>query len=855
MFHKIIQKPTGEEPFQRELLGKSLRTSLFGLNEAYIDIDYIVKRVEDGLPDFIAPHELIELTSEVVASLVTRHPDHSLLAARYTVLRLHSRLGSPSFTDNLLALRDYKSHKTLRAAPLIDAAVYKTAYAHRIRLNAALDLQRDFQLSYFGYKTLERAYLLKCDNVIAELPQYLFMRVALGIHGGDIDRVIETYDLMSEKYFIHASPTLFNAGTPNPYLSSCFLLAMNDDSIDGIYRTLHQSALISKAAGGVGMHVHNIRGLGSYIAGSNGTSSGLVPMLRVFNNTARYVDQGGNKRPGAFAVYLEPWHNDVFEFLDLRKNHGKEEVRARDLFYALWIPDLFMERVEQNGDWSLFSPDEAPGLSDAVGEVFVALYEKYEAQGLANQTVKAQRLWYAILESQSETGGPFMLYKDACNLKSNQQNLGTIKSSNLCCEIVEYSAPDETAVCNLASLALPSYIKSDNDSKWYDFAKLHAVARVVVRNLDKVIDVGAYPTPEAERSNKRHRPIAVGVQGLADCFMDLRLPFDSSEAKMLNRQIFETIYHAAVEESVALAREKGAYDTYAGSPASEGKLQFDLWKINPSKMYDWDVLKRKMAKYGLRNSLLVAPMPTASTSQILGFSECFEPITSNIYSRRVLSGEFQVVNKYLMTDLIDLGLWSDDMKNLIIKHEGSIANIPSIPDDLKQLYKTVWEISQKVIIDLAADRAPFIDQSQSMSLYLKQPTMSKLTSMHFYAWKKGLKTGMYYLRTQAASKAIQYTISVQNADIKFEGKTGLLKRKRYQRYVTSEPGLKKPKGEPNEDPTLLDSPSEEFDCNTPTNRLSEAPLHEEEDQKYDIFDGTPLQCNIADPKNCDSCSG
>lgn len=641
---------------------------------------------------------------------------------------------------------------------MISTETYETVMRHANELNSAIVYDKDFNYNYFGFKTLERSYLLRINGKVAERPQHMVMRVAVGIHGDDVEKVIETYNLMSSKFFTHASPTLFNAGTPQPQLSSCFLVSMKEDSIEGIYDTLKTCAMISKTAGGIGLNVHCIRATGSYIAGTNGSSNGLVPMLQVFNNTARYVDQGGNKRPGAFAIYLEPWHADIFDFLDLRKNHGKEEARARDLFYALWIPDLFMKRVEDNGDWSLFCPNEAPGLADIWGEKFEELYHKYEnTPGLPRKTIKAQKLWYAILESQTETGNPFMLYKDACNRKSNQQNLGTIRSSNLCTEIVEYSAPDEVAVCNLASLALPTFI--DIARGEYDFGKLHAVTKVIVNNLNKIIDINYYPVEEARRSNMRHRPIGLGVQGLADAFLALRMPFDSPQAKQLNIQIFETIYHAAAEASVELAMVDGPYSTYEGSPASNGLLQFDLWNVTPTDLWDWASLKEKLAKHGLRNSLLVSPMPTASTSQILGFNECFEPYTSNIYSRRVLAGEFQVVNPWLLKDLVDMGLWSDNMKNRIIADNGSIQNIPNIPADIKALYKTVWEISQKTIIDLAADRGPYIDQSQSLNIHIQNPTMGKLTSMHFYGWKKGLKTGMYYLRTQAAAAAIQFTVN------------------------------------------------------------------------------------------------
>jgi ribonucleoside-diphosphate reductase alpha chain len=592
------------------------------------------------------------------------------------------------------------------------------------------------------------------NGLVAERPQHMFMRVSIGIHKEDIDAAIETYNLMSERWFIHATPTLFNAGTPKPQMSSCFLLTMKDDSIDGIYDTLKQCAKISQSAGGIGLSIHTIRATGSYIKGTNGTSNGIVPMLRVFNDTARYVDQGGGKRKGSFAIYLEPWHADIIDFLNLKKNHGKEELRARDLFFALWVPDLFMKRVEENGDWSLFCPNEAPGLADCYGEEFESLYKKYEREGRQRKTIKAQELWMAIVESQIETGTPYMLYKDACNSKSNQKNLGTIRSSNLCTEIIEYTAPDEVAVCNLASVALPRYVKDGS----FDFNRLFDVVYVMTKNLNKIIDNNYYPVEEARKSNMRHRPIGLGVQGLADVFSMLRVPFDSEEAAQLNRDIFETIYYAALTSSKDLAKKDGAYETFAGSPASQGILQYDMWGVTPGNRWEWDVLKEEIKTYGLRNSLLVAPMPTASTSQILGNNECFEPYTSNIYSRRTLSGEFTIVNKHLLKDLVRLGLWNQQMKDKIIAANGSIQNIPEIPEDIKALYKTVWEIKQKVIIDMAADRGAYIDQSQSLNLFMAQPNTTKISSMHFYAWKKGLKTGMYYLRTQAAAQAVQFSL-------------------------------------------------------------------------------------------------
>lgn len=687
--------------------------------------------------------------------MTVTHPDYAILAARIAVSNLHKQTKKQwsSVVDDLY---NYVNPKNGKNQPMISKSVYEIVQKHAEELNSAIVYDRDFNYQFFGFKTLERSYLLRINGKVAERPQHMLMRVAVGIHGEDIEKAIETYDMMSQKYFTHASPTLFNAGTPSPQMSSCFLIDMKEDSIEGIYDTLKTCAMISKTAGGIGLNVHCIRATGSYIGGTNGTSNGLIPMLRVYNNTARYVDQGGNKRPGAFAIYLEPWHADVFSFLDLRKNHGKEEVRARDLFYALWVPDLFMKRVQENGDWTLFCPSEAPGLADVYGDEFEALYARYEAEGRGRETVRAQKLWYAILEAQTETGNPYMLYKDACNRKSNQKNLGTIRSSNLCTEIIEYTAPDEVAVCNLASLALPRFVDERNGD--FDFQKLHEITQIVTKNLNKIIEVNHYPVPEARKSNFRHRPVGLGVQGLADTFLALRMPFESPEAKRLNIQIFETIYHAALTASCDLAKELGPYETYSGSPVSQGILQYDMWNVTPTEMWDWASLKAKIAQHGVRNSLLVAPMPTASTSQILGYNECFEPYTSNIYSRRVLAGEFQVVNPWLLKDLVDMGLWSDNMKNRIIADGGSIQRIPNIPDDIKALYKTVWEISQRNIIQMSADRGAFIDQSQSLNIHMKEPTMGKITSMHFAGWKLGLKTGLYYLRTMAASAPIQFTV-------------------------------------------------------------------------------------------------
>ncbi|KAJ7486193.1 ribonucleotide reductase alpha subunit [Mycena galericulata] len=740
---------------------------IYGLDQNYVNPIEVTQKVVAGVYHGITTMELDNLAAETAAYLTTKHPDYAILAARIAISNLHKET-KKSFSQVITDLYTYVNPKTGRAASLIAKDTYEVVSANAATLDAAIIHNRDFSYNYFGFKTLERSYLLRLDGRVVERPQHLIMRVAVGIHGSDIERAIETYNLMSERYFTHATPTLFNAGTPQAQFSSCFLICMKEDSIEGIYSTLKNCALISKSAGGIGLNIHNIRATGSYIAGTNGYSNGIVPMLRAYDATARYVDQGGNKRPGAFAIYLEPWHADIFDFIDLRKNHGKEQMRARDLFLALWIPDLFMKRVEANGEWSLFCPNEAPGLHEVHSAEFEALYEKYEKEGRARKTIPAQKLWYAILEAQVETGGPFMLYKDAANSKSNQKNLGTIKSSNLCTEIIEYSAPDETAVCNLASISLPSFVSNGK----YNFQHLHDITKIVTYNLNRIIDVNYYPIPETRRSNMRHRPIGVGVQGLADVFLALRMPFESAAAKELNQQMFETIYHGALEASAELAERDGPYETYQGSPASQGELQYDMWGVTPTSLWNWDTLKAKIAKTGLRNSLLTAGMPTASTSQILGNNECFEPYTSNIYTRRVLSGEFQVVCPWLLRELVDLGLWDDNMKNMLIAHRGSVQNIPTIPDDVKAIYKTVWEISQKRILELAADRGAFICQSQSMNVHLSAPTMGQLTSMHFYGWKRGLKTGMYYLRTQPAAQAIQFTVDqsilneakVQNAN-------------------------------------------------------------------------------------------
>lgn len=741
----------------------------YGLNMEFVDPAAITLKVINGLYQGVTTVELDNLAAETAATMTTKHPDYAVLAARIAISNLHKE-SKKIFSEVMDDLHTWVNPKNNKHCPMVSKATLDIVKANADRLNSAIVYDRDFSYNYFGFKTLERSYLLKIGGKVAERPQHMLMRVAVGIHGENIDDVIQTYNLMSEKWFTHASPTLFNAGTCRPQLSSCFLLTMDSDSIEGIYDCLKKCALISKMAGGIGLNIHNIRATGSYIAGTNGTSNGLLPMLRVFNNTARYVDQGGNKRPGSFAMYLEPWHADVFEFLDCRKNTGAEESRARDLFYALWISDLFMKRVEANEDWTLMCPNECPKLHETWGEEFEKLYTQYEKEGRGRKTIKAQQLWYAIIEAQTETGNPYMLYKDACNSKSNQQNLGTIKCSNLCTEIVEYSSKDEVAVCNLASIALNRYVKPDGT---YDFDQLKAVTQVIVKNLNRIIDINYYPIPEAELSNLRHRPIGIGVQGLADAFILMRMPFDSPEAQELNKQIFECIYFASLESSCELAQRDGPYETYkinGGSPVSRGILQHDMWNVTPtSGLCDWDGLRKKIAQHGVRNSLLLAPMPTASTAQILGNNEAIEPYTSNIYIRRVLSGEFQMVNQHLLKDLTDRKLWDDDMKNRIIAAGGSVQNIEEIPDELKALYKTVWEISQKTIIKMAADRGAYIDQSQSLNLHVAEPTYGKLTSMHFYAWKQGLKTGMYYLRTKAAAQAIQFTVDKSKLKAKSGG--------------------------------------------------------------------------------------
>jgi ribonucleoside-diphosphate reductase alpha chain len=762
MTMQVVNRKGEKEDVRFDAILEKLSSLTDGLDPNWIDPAHLTKLTIEGLYDGVSTRELDQLAAETAASLASHHPDYSRLAARICVDDLH-RSTKSLFTDVITDLRDYIDPESKKHAPLISEEVFDIIMANADKLNNHIDYNRDYNYDYFGFKTLERSYLLKLHGEVAERPQHMLMRVSVGIHHGNIEKALETYDLMSQGYFTHATPTLFNSGTPTPQMSSCFLLTMQDDSLVGIYDTLKQCALISKSAGGIGLSIHHIRSKGSYIKGTNGESNGIVPMLRVFNDTARYVDQGGGKRKGSIAIYLEPWHPDILAFLDLRKNHGKEELRARDLFYALWTPDLFMERVEQNADWSFFCPNECPGLQDAYGEDFKKLYESYESQGLARETIPARTVWDKIVESQIETGTPYMLYKDAANTKSNQKNLGTIRSSNLCTEIMEYTAKDEVAVCNLASIALPKFVNEEKGE--FDHQLLYDVTYHATGNLNRVIDVNYYPVEEARNSNMRHRPIGLGVQGLADTFAMLGISFESPEAKTLNKEIFETIYFASCTASKDAAIVEGAYSTFEGSPASEGLLQFDLWNMNEhSGRWDWDSLKSEIIDNGMRNSLLLAPMPTASTSQILGNNECFEAFTSNLYVRRTLSGEFIVPNRHLIKDLIKLGIWSLEMKDEILRHKGSIQNIEGIPDNIKELYKTTWEIKQKHVIDMAADRGAYVDQSQSMNIHMTDANAAKVTSMHFYGWKKGLKTGMYYLRTKAAADAIQFTVEAKKAE-------------------------------------------------------------------------------------------
>jgi len=749
----VIKRDGRRELVQFDKITARIKKLCYSLHES-VDPQRVAMRVIEGVYDGVSTTELDNLAAEVAATNAVTHPDYASLASRIAVSNLH-KATKKSFAETMNDLYNYVDPVTGDPASLLAEDVHEIIQENAEFLDSQIIYDRDFSYDYFGFKTLERSYLLKMNGEISERPQQMLMRVSVGIHKDDLESVVKTYNMLSEGWFTHATPTLFNAGTPKPQMSSCFLLTMKEDSISGIYDTLKQCAKISQSAGGIGLAMHNIRAKGSYIKGTNGTSNGIVPMLRVFNDTARYVDQGGGRRKGSFAMYLEPWHADVFDFLEMRKNHGKEEQRARDLFYALWIPDLFMKRVEENGDWTLMCPNECPGLPETHSAEFEALYTKYEKEGRGRKTIKAQELWFKILDSQVETGTPYMLFKDAANAKSNQKNLGTIRSSNLCTEIIEYTAPDEVAVCNLASVALPKFVTSDGK---FDHEKLFEVTYQITKNLNCIIDRNYYPVVEARNSNMRHRPIGIGIQGLADVFILMRHAFDSDEAKTLNKEIFETLYYASCTASKDLAKADGAYETFKGSPASEGKLQFDLWDVTPSNRWEWDVLKEEIQKHGMRNSLLLAPMPTASTAQILGNNECFEPYTSNIYTRRVLSGEFIVVNKHQLRDLVKLGLWDDDMKNRLIAANGSVQNINEIPDNIKILYRTAWEISQRSILDMAADRGAYICQSQSLNIFMENATNSKLTSMHFHAWKIGLKTGMYYLRTKAAVDAIKFTI-------------------------------------------------------------------------------------------------
>lgn len=846
----VIKRDGRREPVKFDKITSRIEKLCYGLSPLVNPISVALKVIE-GIYDGVKTTELDNLAAEVAASMTTTHPDYAMLASRIAVSNLHKNT-KKSFSETIKDLYHYINPKTGERAPLIADDVYEIVMENADLFDSAIIYDRDFGYDYFGFKTLERSYLLRINGQVAERPQHMLMRVAIGIHKRDLDAALETYDLMSKRYFTHATPTLFNAGTPKPQMSSCFLLTMKDDSIDGIYDTLKQCAKISQSAGGIGLSIHNIRATGSYIRGTNGTSNGIIPMLRVFNDTARYVDQGGGKRKGSFAIYLEPWHADIFDFLDLKKNHGKEELRARDLFYALWIPDLFMKRVEADEHWTLMCPNECPGLYDTYGKKFEELYEQYEREGRGRKTIKARELWQKIIESQIETGTPYMLYKDACNEKSNQKNLGTIRSSNLCTEIIEYTSPDEVAVCNLASLALPMFV----DGNQFNHQLLYDVTYRVTINLNKIIDRNFYPVPEAERSNKRHRPIGLGVQGLADTFIKLRLPFTSPEAKKLNKEIFETIYFAALNASCDMAIFDGPYETYPGSPISQGLFQFNLWGVDEKELsgrWNWAELRERILKHGVRNSLLLAPMPTASTSQILGNNECFEPYTSNIYTRRVLSGEFIVVNKHLLQDLMALGLWSEEMKNEIIKANGSIQHIDIIPQEIRDIYKTVWELSMRDIIDMAADRGIFIDQSQSLNLFVESPNIAKLTSMHFYAWKKGLKTGMYYLRTKPATDAIKFTVS-KNSNLekpKVEATPNPLHRFSYaereaEKRAAEELARKR-----------IEALSQRT-ANNPTNKSDSVTqpdlFSNQQDQVLSSTEQQAIACSIDNPDACEFCS-
>jgi ribonucleoside-diphosphate reductase alpha chain len=759
----VVKRDAKKETVKFDKITARIVKMCYGL-DPLVSPEAVAMKVIEGIYDGVTTIDLDNLAAEVAAAKTIDHPDYALLASRIAVSNLHKET-KKTFSDVMHDLYSYIDPKTKQPAALLADDVYQIVMDNKELFDSSIIYDRDFRYEYFGFKTLTRSYLMKLNGKIAERPQQMLMRVAIGIHKRDVKAAITTYHLLSEGWFTHATPTLFNAGTPKPQMSSCFLLTMKEDSIEGIYDTLKSCAQISQSAGGIGLAIHDIRATGSYIKGTNGTSNGIVPMLRVFNDTARYVDQGGGKRKGSFAIYIEPWHADVFDFLDLKKNHGKEENRTRDLFLALWIPDLFMKRVKENAEWTLMCPHECPGLSDVHSEAFEKLYLKYEAENKGRKTVKAQDLWFKILESQIETGTPYMLYKDAANSKSNQQNLGTIKSSNLCTEIIEYTAPDEIAVCNLASLALPKYVKED---RTFDHDKLFEVTYQATVNLNRIIDENYYPVEDAKNSNLRHRPIGLGVQGLADAFILMDYPFESQEARDLNKAVFETMYFAAMTASKDQAIAFGSYETYAGSPVSQGVFQYDMWGVTPSDRWDWKSLKEEVKKHGVRNSLLLAPMPTASTAQILGNNECFEPYTSNIYTRRVLSGEFIIVNRHLLKDLVKAGLWNREMRLKIMAANGSIQNINEVPQKIKNLYKTAWEISQKAIIEQAADRGAYICQSQSLNIFMENANFGKLTSMHFYGWEKGLKTGMYYLRTKAATDAIKFTvdqaISIETTD-------------------------------------------------------------------------------------------
>ncbi|MFT4031791.1 MAG: ribonucleoside-diphosphate reductase subunit alpha [Siphonobacter sp.] len=818
----VIKRDGRRESVKFDKITARIERLCYGLEPSFVQPVEVAMKVVAGIYDGVTTAELDNLAAETAASLTTRHPDYATLAARIAISNLHKNT-LKSFSATMKQLYHFVDPKTGENAALISKETYEVVKKNASLLDSTIIYDRDFGYDYFGFKTLEKSYLLKINGKIIERPQHMLMRVAIGIHGSDIDSAIETYSLLSERWFTHATPTLFNAGTPKPQLSSCFLLTMQDDSISGIYDTLKQCALISQSAGGIGLSIHNIRATGSYIKGTNGNSNGIVPMLRVFNDTARYVDQGGGKRKGSFAIYIEPWHADIFEFLQMKKNHGKEELRARDLFYALWVPDLFMKRVKTNDVWSLMCPHECPGLADTYGDEFEDLYEKYEREGKARRTVKAQDLWFEIVESQIETGTPYMLFKDQANRKSNQKNLGTIKSSNLCTEIMEYTAPDEVAVCNLASIALPKFIEKGEDGFLrFNHQKLYEITKVATRNLNKIIDINYYPVPEAERSNKRHRPIGLGVQGLADTFVQLRMPFESEEAKQLNKDIFETIYYGAMEASMEQAQKFGPYETWQGSPISQGIFQFDMWGVRPSSgRWNWEELREKVKTHGVRNSLLIAPMPTASTSQILGNNECFEPFTSNIYVRRVLSGEFVVVNKYLLRDLVKMGLWNESMKNKLIAANGSVQQISEIPQNLKELYKTVWEIKQKTIIDMSADRGAYICQSQSLNIHMTDANFGKITSMHFHAWERGLKTGMYYLRTKAAADAIKFTVETQ-AQVSIQPTTVTVQEKAMNYLATPE-------------------------AQAALSKESEMVQWSEEDAK------AAISCSLDDPEGCEMC--